>query len=41
MNAEGEVGFMGTELGKGVSKRDCLQDNVREGRVEIRGKSRG
>lgn len=40
MDAEGEIGLMGTELGKGVSKRDCLQDNGREGRVEMRGKSR-
>lgn len=41
MDAEGEICFMRTELGKGVSKLDCLQDNGREGRVEMRGESRG
>lgn len=41
MDAEGEIGLMGTELGKGMLKRDCLQDNGRGVRVEMRGKSRG
>lgn len=41
MDAEGEIGFMETELGKGMSKRDCLHDSGREGRVKMRGKSRG
>lgn len=41
MNAEGGIGLMGTELGKGMSKRDCLQDDGKGGRVDIRGESRG
>lgn len=40
MDAEGELGLMGRELGKSMSKRDC-QYNGREGRVEMRGNFRG